>query len=88
MYADNSTLCCYINQVIGEEIINAELIKLWEWLGAIKLSLNIVKTKYMVFHTSQRDVIYPNLKVNNNNSDRHKCHTKISMTQGLTANFA
>ena len=36
--------------------------KLWEWLGA--------KTKYMVFHTSKRNVIYPNLKVNNNNIER------------------
>ena len=41
--------------------------KLWDWLGANKLYLNIAKTKYMVFHTSKRNVIYPNLKVNNNN---------------------
>ena len=44
-------LYCKINQDIGEEVINAELLKLWEWLGANKLSLNIAKTKYMVFHT-------------------------------------
>ena len=67
MYADDTTLYCNINQNIGEELINAELTKLWEWLGANKLSLNITKTKYMVFHTSKRNVIYPNLKVNNNN---------------------
>ena len=59
-----------INQDIGEEVINVELLKLWEWLGANKLSLNIDKTKYMVFHTSKRNVIYPNLKVNNNNIER------------------
>ena len=46
------------------------LLKLWEWLGANKLSLNIAKTKYMVFHTSKRNVIYLNLKVNNNNIER------------------
>ena len=63
MYADDTTLYCNINQNIGEEIINAELMKLWEWLGANKLSLNIAKTKYMVFHRSKRNVIYPNLKI-------------------------
>ena len=31
------------------------------------MSLNIAKTKYMVFHTNKRNVIYPNLKVNNSN---------------------
>ena len=64
------TLYCNINQNIGEELINAELTKLWEWLGANKLSLNNAKTKYMVFHTSKRKVLYLNLKVNNNNIER------------------
>ena len=67
MYADDTTLYCNINQNIKEEFINAELTKLLEWLGANKLSLNVAKTKYMVFHASKRNVIYPNLKVNNNN---------------------
>ena len=70
MYADDTTLYCNISQNIGEEVINAELSKIWEWLGANKLSLNIAKTKYMVFHTSRRNVIYPNLKVNNSNIER------------------
>ena len=70
MYADDTTLYCNINQDIGEEVINAELLKLWEWLGANKVSLNIAKTKYMVFHTSKRNVIYPNLIVNNSNIER------------------
>ena len=70
MYANDTTLYCNINQNIGEEVINAELLKLWEWLGANKLSLNTAKTKYMVFHTSNSNVIYPNLKVNNNNIER------------------
>ena len=68
--ADDTTLYCNINQDIYEEVINSELLKLWEWLGANKLSLNIAKTKYMVFHTSKRNVIYPNLKVNNSNIER------------------
>ena len=35
-----------------------------------KLSLNIKKTKFMVFHTSQRRVNYPVLKLNNVNIER------------------
>ena len=70
MYADDTTLYCNINQNISEEVINVELLKLWDWLGANKLSLNIAKTKYMVFHTSKRNMIYPNLKVNNNTIER------------------
>ena len=66
MYADDTTLYCNISQNISEEVINVELLKLWDWLGANKLSLNIAKTKYMVFHTSKRNMIYPNLKINNN----------------------
>ena len=47
LYADDTTLYCNISRDIGEEVINAELSILWEWLGANKLSLNIAKTKYM-----------------------------------------
>ena len=53
MYADATTLYCNISQDIGEGVINAELSKLWEWLGANKLSLNIAKIKYMVFYTAR-----------------------------------
>ena len=59
MYADDSTLYCNIDQDVNEEVINVELAKLSEWLGANKLALNISKTKYMVFHTSNRVVKYP-----------------------------
>ena len=45
MYTDDTTLYCNINQNVAEELINAELMKLWEWLGANKLSLNIAKPK-------------------------------------------
>ena len=65
MYADDSTLYCNIDQYVNEDVINVELAKLSEWLGANKLALNISKTKFMVFHTSNRAVKYPNLKINN-----------------------
>ena len=64
MYADDTTLHCNIDQYVNEDVINVELAKLSEWLGANKLALNISKTKFMVFHTSNRAVKYPNLKIN------------------------
>ena len=57
-------------RIIGEEVINVELLKLWDWRRENKLSLNIAKIKYMVFHTSKSNMIYPNLKINNNTIER------------------
>ena len=67
--AADTTLYRNINQNTGEEVINVKLLKLWDWLGANNLSLNIAKEKYMVFHTSKKNMIYPNLKANNNTID-------------------
>ena len=70
MYADDTTLYCNINQTITAETINRELIKISQWLGANKLSLNVTKTKFMVFHASKKSVIYPELQINGNNIER------------------
>ena len=65
MYANNNTLYCNINRDIGDKDINAELKKVSDWLYSNKLSLNVKKTKYMVFHTAQRKVNYSFLTQNN-----------------------
>ena len=70
MYADETTLYCNIDQNVDEDTINNELAIIWEWLIANKLSLNTKKTKYMVFHTNQRNVTYPNLVINNSRIER------------------
>ena len=70
MYADDTTLYCNLNGVNSEVNINNELSKISEWLSSNKLSLNIKKTKFMVFHTPQRRVNYPVLKLNNVNIER------------------
>ena len=64
MYANDRTLFCNIDNNVTEDVINRELLKVYEWLGANKLSLNVAKTKFMVFHTSNRLVRYPNLLIN------------------------
>ena len=65
MYADNTTMYCNIDQYVNEDVINVELAKLSDWLGANKFVLNINKTKFMFFHTSIRPFKCPNLKINN-----------------------
>ena len=62
MYADDTTLYCNINETTTEEIINTELSHVTVLLN--KVSLNVVKTKFMVFHTSNKIVNYPKLKIN------------------------
>ena len=64
IYADDTTLYCNLGD-LSEDIINNESIKVSEWLAANKLSLNVKKTKFKVFHTPQRKVTYPGIKINN-----------------------
>ena len=49
----------------SEILLNNELTKITDWLSSNKLSLNVKKTKFMVFHTPLRRVNYPALKLNN-----------------------
>ena len=59
--------CDFDNINNTEETINDELIKLTEWLGCNQLSLNVNKTKFMLFHSNRKAVNYPNLLINNIN---------------------
>ena len=70
MYADDTTLYCNINQNVSEVVINNELLKVSQWLAANKLSLNVGKTKFMVFHMRNKVVSYPDLHLNGNKIER------------------
>ena len=70
MYADDTTLFCNMTDTITVDVINEELSKICDWLDANKLSLNIVKTKYMLYHSINKRVMYPKFKIDNNNIDR------------------
>ena len=52
--------------------VNLELDNIYRWLCVNKLSLNIPKTKFMIFHYRQRNIdnIIPNLHINNHQIDR------------------
>ena len=58
-YADDTTRFSTLNKFANAQninpdtIINIELANINEWLEINKLSLNVTKTKFMVFHTQQ-----------------------------------
>ena len=52
MYVDHTMLYCYLEDIKSnnkEQIIYNELQRVYSWLYANKLSLNVRKTKYIIF---------------------------------------
>lgn len=71
IYADDTTLMSTLNTFDTlnahsiSDNINKELAKIDEWLKLNKLSLNIQKSKFMLFYMPQKNVVFPSLKINN-----------------------
>ncbi len=70
IYADDTTLSTTFEIIIKdtnnsnpESIINKELKNINDWLKSNKLSVNITKCKYMIFHTPQKRVKPLGLKI-------------------------
>lgn len=63
LFADDTSLSTTlkIQENNPEHVINRELGCISEWLKANKLSLNVGKTKYMVFHQRNKPIIYPKI---------------------------
>ena len=84
LYADDtnllSPLCSFSTSTSLKDIqteqlsenINKELDNILQWLNTNKLSLNVKKTKCMIFHYRQRkmDNLIPNLKINSEPIER------------------
>ena len=76
LYADDTTLTsplCTFTHGAQNDVshvssqINSELLKISDWLKVNKLSLNLDKTKYMIFHNYQRVIAnedIPDLQIN------------------------
>jgi hypothetical protein len=65
-YADDSTLLSTLNSFSFDEgAINRELDRAQKWFNANRLSVNPVKTKMMIFHPPNKQVVAPNLLMNN-----------------------
>ena len=66
MYADDTNVFCMSKSLNSlYSIMNKELNNLQKWFSANKLTLNISKTKYILFHRRQKviDQPLPNLKI-------------------------
>ena len=77
MYADDTTLTSTVsnfrnNSNSVETSINAELLKINDWLQINKLSLNIAKSKFMIFQKIDKEMEVLTLKVDNMNIERVK----------------
>jgi hypothetical protein len=67
LFADDSNLF-YLHKSLQclETDLNNQLYNVNEWLCANKLSLNIEKSNFVIFHPPQKKISYPiNLKINN-----------------------
>ena len=68
MYADDTTLYCNLEDFVDcdtETAINRELQKINLWLQRNKLTLNVDKTKFMIFHKRKK---VPNLSITLNDT--------------------
>ena len=63
--------------------INSELLKISDWLTVNKLSLNVEKTKFMVFHNYQRMIAnedIPDLMINDKKIEWVSCFNFLGLT--------
>ena len=80
LYVDDTTLFSSIEYSLPtytsnvDLSLNNELINICDWLIINKLSLNISKTEYMVFHPYQKDIsqLVPSLTINDTEIERFK----------------
>ena len=68
LYADDTSLFSALDYSLSldipasSELFNRELSRVGEWLIINRLSINITKTKYMLFHPRQKEVSYMTLE--------------------------
>ena len=68
LFADDTNLL-YSEKDLNslEEIVNEELCHLYDWLSSNKLSLNLKKSNFVIFHPYQKKLVYqPIIKMYNN----------------------
>ena len=90
IYADDTTLYAKLSSLgrTPSKTLNCELSQISKWLQINKLSLNIAKTKYMIFHKPKRKL--PKLTLNINGINIEQCSTfnflGLTLNQNLTWN--
>ena len=73
LYADDTTLfsTIQISEALPKDI-NNQLAEVYNWLAVNKLSLNVKKTKYMLFQAINKNIegLIPELRINDINIER------------------
>ena len=83
MYADDTTIYFNLENFDLNNFefeINAELQKVSMWLKKNKLSLNLDKTKLMIFHRQQKRVKELNITINGTNIERVQSFNFLGIT--------
>ena len=89
LFADDSTFINSMRTTINSDtsntelelFLNKELKNIYDWLSINKLSLNIGKTKYMIFHPANSTVQFiPQLFINNKKIERVKNFNFLGLT--------
>ena len=72
LFADDTNIYYESSDLLNiQKIVNRELRKVRKWLEANRLALNIDKTNFVLFHSSQRDLTeHIVLKIGNKNSNK------------------
>ena len=87
MYADDTTIYLNLEDFDSNNLeieINAELQKVSLWLKRNKLSLNLDKTKPMIFHRQQKMVKELNIIINETNIERVQSFNFLGITLSET----
>ncbi len=94
IYADDTNLNTNLEIVaqsnIGTDInmiLNTELANISDWLKCNMLSLNVLKSKYMIFHKPQKKVPNLQLKMNNTEIERVPLFDFLGLTLNENLNW-
>ncbi len=87
IYADDTTISTTIEVILNnigntdvDSKLNLELACINDWLKYIKLSLNITKSKYMIFHSPLKKVDLLQLNIENTFIDRVSDFNFLALT--------
>lgn len=81
LFADDTNLISCIDPISDDNIIakvnhiNRALASVTEWMEVNKLSLNVSKTKYLVFHNIRKNIRWSDIHIKINNTELDRVHT-------------
>ena len=90
MYADDTTIYFNLEDFTHlnlENEINDEIEKIAIWLKVNKLSLNVQKTKLMIFHRKQKHIQNLNISINGINIERVESFNFLGIILQKTLSF-